>query len=121
MAPWRNGVDARFHGSRLKRFFGGGLVADFPMKNMIGLLVAIFAKDRRIGSRGLMRVYEHGKLFVLNFDKLGSIGGRVLIFRNDEGDFLRLEEHLAGGGHHLLIEEKSRHPGKAGPREVLAG
>ena len=121
MASLRNGIDDRFDGRGLKGFFRCRFVADFPMKDVVGLFLAVFAKDRRIGRRGLMRVYQDGELFVFNFDKFGSIGSGVLIFGNDEGDFLRLEQHLARREHHLLVEEQGGHPSKARLGEILTG
>ena len=60
MAPLRDGVHGGLDRRILKSLVGGGFVAHLPMKNMIGLLLAVFAQDRRIRVGGLVRIDQHG-------------------------------------------------------------
>ena len=74
-----------------------------------------------VGIESFMRIYQYRQFFILDLHQFGSVGGRIWILRNHEGYFLRLEEHLAGCQHHLLIKEESGHPGEIRLGQVLAG
>jgi hypothetical protein len=52
---------------------------------------------------------------------LDRVGGGVAVGRDDEGDLLALEQHLAVGEHHLLVARERRHPVQAERREVGGG
>src|SRR5262249_50697714 len=96
MAALENRVYIGFYGRGLKRLIGRCLVSYFPMKDVIALLFAIFAENRRVWVSRFVRIYQHRQLFIFDFDQLGGVGGSVTVFRDDECNFLRLEQDLPG-------------------------
>src|SRR5262244_3925801 len=52
--------------SFLKSFVSSLLVADFPMKNVIALLLAVIAKYGRIGIKCLVRIHQHWQLLIFH-------------------------------------------------------
>src|SRR5580692_8521031 len=121
MAARKKGLYAGLDIRLLKNLFGRLPVADFPVEDVIILLLAVFAKQGRVSVESFVRSHQHRQLFVFHFHQLGCIGGSVAIFSNDERDFLRLKENLAGREHHLLVVGKCRHPRQIGLGEIFAG
>src|SRR5260370_27596143 len=57
-------------------------VAHLPVKDMIALLFAILAQDRRARIERLMRIDQYRQFFVLDLHQLRSIRGGVLILQD---------------------------------------
>ena len=110
---------------------GRGAVTGFPGEDVVRvatrpvrpfLLVGdVLAKHRRIVGLRLERVDQYRKLFILNLDCGHAIGGGIAVIGDDEGDFLRLEQHLAIGKHHLLVTGQCRHPVKTQRLQIGRG
>ena len=62
-----------------------------------------------------------GSVLVFDLDEIGGVGGDIAVGRDDEGDFLVLEQHLAVGEHHLHVAGERRHPGEIDALQVLGG
>src|SRR5579864_6391539 len=109
MAALKKGVEPGLHRRTLENTLSSGLVPNFPVKDMIVLLLAIVAENRRAGLERLPGIDQHGELFVFHFHKLGSVGGGVAVFSDHEGHFLRLKENFAGGQDHLFVAGQRGH------------
>ena len=80
--------------------------------------------SRRTGASGvhrLERIDDDGQRLVFDLDQFGGVGGDVAVGRDDEGDLLVLEQHLAVGEHHLHVARERRHPGEIDALQVLGG
>ena len=112
-------MHAGFYWCLLKHVFSRFSVTYFPVEDVVVLLLTVFTENGRIGIHSLFWINQYWKFFVLDLNEFGSIGSSVAVFCHDEGDFLRLEQDLAGGQHHLLVIGQRGHPGKVGLREIL--
>ena len=112
MAALEDCVHLGLHLRVRERLVRGRPVADFPVKDVVVLLFAVLAQNGRSGIESFMWIYQYRQFLVLDLHQFGSVGGRVWIFRDHEGYFLRLEEYFAGSQHHLLVKEEGGHPGK---------
>ena len=110
---------------------GRRLVAGLPGEDVIvvlalavravGLVLEILADHRRVRRHRLERIDVDRKRLVFHFDQIGGVGRDIAVLRDDEGDFLILEQHLAVGQHHLHVAGKRRHPGEVDGLERLGG
>ena len=103
------------------RASGAFLVADFPMKDVVRLALAVRPEQHLVGLRG-ERIGDDGQRRIVDLHRLGAVDGRRARLGEHGGDFLILEEHLANREHHLLVEPvKGRQPAEPGGLEVFAG
>ena len=63
----------------------------------VGLVLDVFAQDRRARRHRLEGIDEHRQLLVLDLDQLGRVGRDIAVLGDDEGDFLVLVQHLLLG------------------------
>ena len=97
------------------------LVADFPVKDVVGLLLAVGTQQHLVGLRG-ERIGDDRQRRVVDLHRFGAVDGRRARLGEHGGHFLVLEQHLADRQHHLLVEAvEGRQPAEAGGLEVLAG
>ena len=97
------------------------LVADLPVVDLVGLLLAVVAKDHLVLLRG-EGIGHHRQRVVVDLDGLGAIHGRATRLRENGCDFLILEEHLADREHHLLVEAmERREPAEPRGLEIFSG
>jgi len=93
-------------------------VADLPVVDLIRLLLTIGAQDDFVLLRR-ERVRDGRQRLVLDLHGLGAVIGRRASFRKDRGHFLVLEQDLADGEHHLLVQAvERRQPPEAGRLEI---
>ena len=99
--------DVRLLDRRVRR----GLVADFPVEDVVVLLVRLVrAQDRRAFLQRLEGVHDDRQRLVLDLDRVGAVRRRVAVGRDDGGDLLRLVHDAVGREHHLRIRHQGRHP-----------
>ena len=101
---------------------GRRLVAGLPGEDVIvmfalavsafGLALQVLADHRRVRRHRLERIDIDRQLLVFDLDQIGGIGGGLAAIRDDESDFLVLEQHVAVGEHHLHVAGERRHPGE---------
>ena len=105
------------------RRVGGGLVARFPVPDVVVGLVrtAVGTEDGRIGQERLVRVDDDLERLVVDEDRGGAIGRDVAAGRDDRGDLLGLVHDRVGRQDHLLVAGEGRHPVQPGLLEVGAG
>src|SRR5215470_17276861 len=73
MTSLKDGAELYLDRRVTERLVGCLLVADFPVKDVIGFLVTVFANDRRVRISRVMRIDEHRKLFIIDLDQLGGV------------------------------------------------
>jgi hypothetical protein len=96
------------------------LVADFPMKDVVRLALAVWPEQRLVGLRS-ERIGNDGQRRIVDLHRLGAVHGRRARLGEYGGDFLILEKHFANRQHHLLVEPvKGRQPAEPGGLEVFA-
>ncbi len=98
------------------------LVADGPLKNVVvmlarpvracGLAGEVLTQHRRVLVHRLERIDQGRQRFVFDHHLVDAVVGGIAIGRNDEGDLLVLEQHLAVGQNHLHVARECRHPGE---------
>jgi hypothetical protein len=107
--------------ARLERTRGGVPVADFPMIDMVRLRLAVRPQEDFV-LLGRERVGDDWQRLVLHLHRFRAVGRRAACLGKHRRDLLVLEEHLADGQHHLLVEPvERRQPAKARGFEILAG
>ncbi len=107
---------------------GAVLVADFPGEDVVvvlalamravGLVLEIFAQQRRVGSHRLERIDDHRQPLVFDLDEIGRIGCHIAVLGDDERDLLVLVQHLILGEHRLHVAGQRRHVMQAERLEV---
>ncbi len=121
MAALKHGIDFGGYRAGLNRLLRLLPVADFPMKNVVGLFLAILAQDGSARIESFVRIHQHRKLFVVHLDQLRHIGRGILLGGDAKRYFLRLEQNFSGSQHHLLVVEQGGHPREARCGEIGAG
>ena len=95
------------------------LVAHLPGEDMVvvfalsmrafGLVPDVFAQHRRVRRHRLERIDDDRQRFICDLDQIDRVGRGIARLRDDEGDFLILEQHLVLGQHRLHIAGQRRH------------
>ena len=97
------------------------LVADFPVVDVVRLLLAIRTQQNLVLLRR-ERIGDDRQRLVVHLHRFGAVGRGAARLGEDRRDFLVLEEHLADRQHHLLVEAvERRQPAETGRLEILAG
>ena len=103
-----------------ERLVGPGLVADLPVPDVVVLLLAVLADERRSGLERLDRVHYDRKRLVVDLDRRDAVGRDVTLGRHDSRDLLRLIEHGVGRQDHLAVRHERRHPLELERYEIFA-
>ena len=93
-----------------ERGVGGSTVANFPVPDVIGFLLAVEANDRRAGLHRLERVHNRVERLVVHLYCCDTIGSGVARGRNDGCDLLGIVQHGVHGQDHLAVAHQRRHP-----------
>ncbi len=134
----RAGVDARIRDHLADGDVGlveGGvgfrLAARLPVEHVVivlarpvrafGLVLDVLADAGGTLVHRMHRIDHAGQPLVFDLDRVGAVGGGVAAVRDDEGDLLVLEQHLAVGQHHLHVAGQRRHPGEVDALELFGG
>ncbi len=106
---------------RIERTLGLSLVADLPMIDVVGLILAVVAQNDLI-FLGSIRIDDRIERLVLDLDQFHGIGGNLAGLGNDAGNFLVLVERLAEREHHLfIVAVEGGQPFELGGVEIFAG
>ena len=87
----------------------------------VGLVLQILADHRRAVGHCLERIDVARERLVFDFDQFDSVGRGFAVLRDDEGDFLVLEQHFAVSQHHLHVAGERRHPRQVDGFERFGG
>jgi hypothetical protein len=88
MAPLENRIELDFERGALNHAVGFFAVTHFPMEDMIRLFFAILSEDWSVMIKGSMRINQDRKIFVVYFDKFGSVGRSVSVVGDHKRNLL---------------------------------